>query len=46
MYGGLFYSCEMLPFLTDFYNPLQEDELEQSTEVQIIFPSEPKPVSE
>ncbi|KAL3584061.1 hypothetical protein D5086_015122 [Populus alba] len=27
-----------------FYNPLQEDELEQSTEVQIIFPSEPKPI--
>ncbi|KAB5548089.1 hypothetical protein DKX38_011495 [Salix brachista] len=27
-----------------FYNPLQEDELEQSTEVPIIFPAEPKPV--
>ncbi|KAJ6908020.1 protein HEAT INTOLERANT 4-like isoform X1 [Populus alba x Populus x berolinensis] len=27
-----------------FYNPLLEDELEQSTEVQIIFPSEPKPI--
>ncbi|KAJ6419528.1 hypothetical protein OIU84_029599 [Salix udensis] len=27
-----------------FYNPLQEDELEQSTEVQIILPAEPKPV--
>ncbi|XP_039062338.1 protein HEAT INTOLERANT 4-like [Hibiscus syriacus] len=27
-----------------FYQPLKEDELEQSTEVQIIFPAEPKPV--
>ncbi|KAJ8432812.1 hypothetical protein Cgig2_026142 [Carnegiea gigantea] len=27
-----------------FYNPLQEDELEQSTVVQILFPIEPKPV--
>ncbi|KHG13799.1 (Dimethylallyl)adenosine tRNA methylthiotransferase MiaB [Gossypium arboreum] len=26
-----------------FYQPLKEDELEQSTEVQIIFPAEPKP---
>lgn len=30
--------------LTDFYQPLKEDELEQSTEVQIIFPAEQKPV--
>lgn len=28
----------------DFYQPFKEDELEQSTEVQIIFPAEPKPV--
>lgn len=28
----------------DFYQPLQEDELEQSTIVQIIFPAESKPV--
>ena len=28
----------------DFYQPFTEDELEQSTEVQIMFPSEP-PVS-
>lgn len=27
-----------------FYQPLKEDELEQSTIVQIIFPAEPKPV--
>uniref|UniRef100_A0A6M2EJ14 Protein HEAT INTOLERANT 4-like n=1 Tax=Populus davidiana TaxID=266767 RepID=A0A6M2EJ14_9ROSI len=27
-----------------FYNPFKEDELEQSTEVQIIFPSELKPI--
>ncbi|KAL9313754.1 hypothetical protein ACSQ67_019206 [Phaseolus vulgaris] len=27
-----------------FYQPFKEDELEQSTEVQIIFPAEPKPV--
>ncbi|KAJ8769685.1 hypothetical protein K2173_005288 [Erythroxylum novogranatense] len=27
-----------------FYQPLKEDELLQSTEVQIIFPAEPKPV--
>ncbi|MED6156809.1 Protein HEAT INTOLERANT 4 [Stylosanthes scabra] len=27
-----------------FYNPFKEDELEQSTEVQILFPSEPTPV--
>ncbi|TYJ04449.1 hypothetical protein E1A91_A12G092900v1 [Gossypium mustelinum] len=27
-----------------FYQPLKEDELEQSTEVQIIFPAEQKPV--
>ncbi|XP_052198074.1 protein HEAT INTOLERANT 4-like isoform X2 [Diospyros lotus] len=27
-----------------FYHPFQEDELEQSTIVQIIFPAEPKPV--
>ncbi|XP_057991140.1 protein HEAT INTOLERANT 4-like isoform X2 [Hevea brasiliensis] len=26
-----------------FYHPFKEDELEQSTEVQIIFPAEPKP---
>ena len=32
------------PVLTDFYQPLKEDELEQSTEVQIIFPAEQKPV--
>lgn len=30
--------------LADFYQPFKEDELEQSTEVQIIFPSETKPV--
>ena len=29
---------------TDFYQPFKEDELEQSTEVQIIYPAEPKPV--
>lgn len=28
----------------DFYHPLQEDELEQSTVVQILFPIDPKPV--
>lgn len=28
----------------DFYQPFKEDELEQSTEVPIIFPAEPKPV--
>ncbi|KAE9601285.1 hypothetical protein Lalb_Chr13g0296181 [Lupinus albus] len=27
-----------------FYQPFKEDELEQSTEVQIIYPAEPKPV--
>ncbi|XP_061372616.1 protein HEAT INTOLERANT 4-like [Gastrolobium bilobum] len=27
-----------------FYQPFKEDELEQSTEVQIIFPAEPTPV--
>ncbi|XP_057724394.1 protein HEAT INTOLERANT 4-like [Arachis stenosperma] len=27
-----------------FYHPFKEDELEQSTEVQILFPTEPKPV--
>ncbi|XP_030975263.1 protein HEAT INTOLERANT 4-like [Quercus lobata] len=27
-----------------FYQPFKEDELEQSTEVQIIFPVEPKPI--
>ncbi|XP_062148334.1 protein HEAT INTOLERANT 4 [Alnus glutinosa] len=27
-----------------FYQPFKEDELEQSTEVQIIFPSETKPI--
>ncbi|KDP35231.1 hypothetical protein JCGZ_09390 [Jatropha curcas] len=27
-----------------FYHPFKQDELEQSTEVQIIFPAEPKPV--
>ncbi|XP_025610835.1 protein HEAT INTOLERANT 4 isoform X2 [Arachis hypogaea] len=26
-----------------FYHPFKEDELEQSTEVQILFPTEPKP---
>jgi len=31
-------------FFADFYQPFKEDELEQSTEVQIMFPSEP-PVS-
>lgn len=31
-------------YATDFYQPFKEDELEQSTEVQIIFPAEPKPV--
>ncbi|KAF1893187.1 hypothetical protein Lal_00001627 [Lupinus albus] len=30
--------------LDHFYKPFKEDELEQSTEVQIIFPSEPKPI--
>jgi hypothetical protein len=30
--------------LADFYQPFKEDELEQSTEVQIIFPSDTKPV--
>ncbi|CAE6241719.1 unnamed protein product [Arabidopsis arenosa] len=29
-----------------FYNPLKEDELEQSTEVDILFPSEPPVVCE
>ncbi|KAG5063462.1 hypothetical protein JHK85_004645 [Glycine max] len=29
---------------TDFYQPFKEDEFEQSTEVQIIFLAEPKPV--
>ena len=28
----------------DFYQPFKEDELEQSTEVQIIYLAEPKPV--
>ncbi|KAB1210383.1 hypothetical protein CJ030_MR6G025458 [Morella rubra] len=27
-----------------FYHPFKQDELEQSTEVQIIYPAEPKPV--
>ncbi|KAJ1412880.1 hypothetical protein SESBI_20028 [Sesbania bispinosa] len=27
-----------------FYQPFKEDELEQSTEVQIIYPAEPKPI--
>lgn len=27
-----------------FYQPFKEDEIEQSTEVQIIFPAEPKPI--
>ncbi|KAL2317088.1 hypothetical protein Fmac_030964 [Flemingia macrophylla] len=27
-----------------FYQPIKEDELEQSTKVPIIFPAEPKPV--
>lgn len=31
-------------FLADFYHPFAEDEIEQSTTVQILFPSEP-PVS-
>ncbi|RYR06440.1 hypothetical protein Ahy_B05g073776 isoform B [Arachis hypogaea] len=30
--------------VSNFYHPLKEDELEQSTEVQILFPTEPKPV--
>ncbi|CAA2990329.1 Hypothetical predicted protein [Olea europaea subsp. europaea] len=30
--------------IRDFYQPLQEDELEQSTVVQILFPIDPKPV--
>ncbi|MED6221644.1 Protein HEAT INTOLERANT 4 [Stylosanthes scabra] len=30
--------------LSYFYNPFKEDELEQSTEVQILFPIEPMPV--
>lgn len=30
---------------TDFYQPFKEDELEQSTEVPIIYPAEPKPVT-
>ena len=30
--------------LADFYQPLKEDDLEQSTIVQIIFPAEAKPV--
>lgn len=34
----------MFFFFADFYQPFKEDELEQSTEVQIMFPSEP-PVS-
>lgn len=34
----------MLSSLTDFYQPFKEDELEQSTEVPIMFPGEPKPV--
>lgn len=29
---------------TDFYQPFKEDEFEQSTEVPIIYPIEPKPV--
>ncbi|MCH95438.1 myosin-H heavy chain, partial [Trifolium medium] len=29
---------------TDFYQPFKEDEFEQSTEVPIIYPVEPKPV--
>lgn len=33
------------PFLADFYQPFKEDEFEQSTEVPIIFPVDPKPVS-
>nr|KYP67575.1 Myosin-H heavy chain [Cajanus cajan] len=31
-------------FSADFYQPFKEDEIEQSTEVPIIFPAEPKPV--
>jgi hypothetical protein len=31
-------------FSTDFYQPFKEDEFEQSTEVPIIYPVEPKPV--
>lgn len=34
-----------LPFLADFYQPFKDDEFEQSTEVPIIFPVDPKPVS-
>ncbi|KAK2986876.1 hypothetical protein RJ640_015519 [Escallonia rubra] len=30
--------------LVDFYQPLKEDELEQSTIVQIMFPGDPNPV--
>lgn len=30
---------------SDFYNPLQEDELDQSTVVDLLFPIDPKPVS-
>ncbi|KAK2992261.1 hypothetical protein RJ640_015518, partial [Escallonia rubra] len=30
--------------LVDFYQPLKEDELEQSTVVQIMFPGDPNPV--
>nr|DAD40199.1 TPA_asm: hypothetical protein HUJ06_014522 [Nelumbo nucifera] len=33
-----------LKFEYYFYHPLKEDEFEQSTEVNIIFPVEPKPV--
>ena len=39
-----FISSYLLNALTDFYNPLKTDELEQSTEVTIVFEAEPKPV--
>ena len=39
-----FISSYLLNALTDFYNPLKTDELEQSTEVTIVFKAEPKQV--
>ena len=39
-----FISSYLLNTLTNFYNPLKKDELEQSTEVTIVFKAEPKPV--
>lgn len=39
MSSFLFFFC-----FADIYQPFKEDELEQSTEVQIMFPSDP-PVS-